>query len=58
MIDFYLGNTRWIIRQIKKLTPRPARITEIGAGEGILCRRNQVGTPLRQRYRLGPDFPS
>ena len=37
LIDHYLGNSRWIVRQLQKQMPRPARIIEIGAGEGGLC---------------------
>ena len=44
-IDLYLGNSRWIVRQLKKQTPRPARIIEIGAGEGDLCRKIQTALP-------------
>ena len=44
-IDLYLGNSRWIVRQLKKQTPRPARIIEIGAGEGDLCRKVQTSLP-------------
>ena len=36
-IDFYLGNSRWILHQLHQ---RPsAQIVEIGAGEGDLCRK-------------------
>jgi len=44
-IDLFLGNSRWIVRQLKKQTPPPARIIEIGAGEGDLCRRVQTSLP-------------
>ena len=44
-IDLFLGNSRWIVRQLKKQTPHPARIIEIGAGEGDLCRRVQTSLP-------------
>ena len=44
-IDLYLGNSRWIVRQLKKQTPRPARIIEIGAGEGDLCCKLQTSLP-------------
>ena len=37
LIDHYLGNSRWIVRQLQKQMPRPARIIEIGAGAGGLC---------------------
>jgi len=44
-IDLFLGNSRWIVRQLKKQTPPPARIIEIGAGEGDLCRKVQTSLP-------------
>jgi hypothetical protein len=44
-IDLYLGNWRWIVRQLKRQTPAPARIIEIGAGEGDLCRKVQTSLP-------------
>lgn len=44
-IDIYLGNSRWIVRQLKRQTPAPARIIEIGAGEGDLCRKVQNSLP-------------
>jgi len=44
-IDLFLGNSRWIVRQLKKQTPPPARIIEIGAGEGDLCCRVQTSLP-------------
>jgi hypothetical protein len=45
LIDLYLGNSRWIVRQLKKQTPPPAQIIEIGAGEGDLCRKVQASLP-------------
>lgn len=44
-IDFFLGNSRWIVGQLKKQNPCPARILEIGAGEGELCRRIHQALP-------------
>lgn len=44
-IDLCLGNSRWIVRQLKKQTPCPARIIEIGAGEGMLCRKIRTSLP-------------
>jgi hypothetical protein len=44
-IDLYLGNSRWIVRQLKKQTSPPAWIIEIGAGEGDLCRKVQTSLP-------------
>lgn len=46
LIDFYLGNSRWIVRQLQKQTPLPAQIIEIGAGEGILCQKIQKILPV------------
>jgi hypothetical protein len=45
LIDLYLGNSRWIVRQLKRQTPASARIIEIGAGEGDLCRKVQTSLP-------------
>lgn len=45
LIDLFLGNSRWILRLLKKQTPPPARIIEIGAGEGMLCRKIQNFLP-------------
>jgi hypothetical protein len=44
-IDFYLGNSRWIVRQLKGRISGPARIMEIGAGEGSLCRKVHAALP-------------
>ncbi|PAZ01451.1 MAG: hypothetical protein CAK90_00225 [Spartobacteria bacterium AMD-G4] len=44
-IDLFLCNSRWIVRQLKKQTPPLARIIEIGAGEGALCRKVQTSLP-------------
>ena len=44
-IDFYLGNSRWIVRQLRERISGPARVIEIGAGEGGLCRRVQSALP-------------
>ena len=44
-IDLYLGNSRWVVRRVKKHPPPPARIIEIGAGEGDLCRKVQTSLP-------------
>ena len=44
-IDLYLGNSRWVVRQLKKQTPPPAQIIEIGAGEGDLCCKVQTSLP-------------
>ena len=53
-IDLYLGNSRWIVRQLKRQTPSPARIIEIGAGEGDLCRK--VQTSLHSSTVTGLDL--
>ncbi len=44
-IDLFLGNSRWIVRQLKKQTLPSVRIIEIGAGEGALCRKVQSALP-------------
>ena len=44
-IDFYLGNSRWIVRELKGRISGPARIMEIGAGEGSLCRKVHAALP-------------
>lgn len=46
LIDLFLGNSRWIVRQLKKQTPPPARVIEIGAGAGDLCRKIQTALPF------------
>lgn len=45
LIDLFLGNSRWIVQQLQKQTPPPARIIEMGAGEGALCRKVQTALP-------------
>ncbi len=45
LIDWYLGNTRWLVRQLKAQSPALDRILEIGAGEGRLCCRIQEALP-------------
>ena len=45
LIDFFLGNSRWIVGQLEKQDPAPARILELGAGEGELCRRINASLP-------------
>lgn len=37
-LNAVMGNVRWIIRMADQ-NPPPARVVEIGAGEGVLCRR-------------------
>jgi hypothetical protein len=37
LIDWYLGNSRWLLRQLKMQNPALDRILELGAGEGRLC---------------------
>lgn len=37
LIDWYLGNTRWLVRQLRAQSPALDRILEVGAGEGRLC---------------------
>jgi len=42
-IDFYLGNSRWILHQLHQHPA--AQIVEIGAGEGDLCRKIHSSLP-------------
>jgi len=44
-IDLFLGNSRWILRQLKNQSTAPQRIVELGAGEGALCRKIQTALP-------------
>ena len=44
-IDLFLGNSRWIVGQLERQNPAPARIVEIGAGEGALCRKINASLP-------------
>ncbi|MEI8293987.1 MAG: class I SAM-dependent methyltransferase [bacterium] len=44
-IDLCLGNSRWILSQLKKQSPASSRIVEIGAGEGGLCQSIQAAFP-------------
>ncbi len=39
LIDGFLGNSRWMLRSLGKLRGRAQGVIELGAGEGILCRR-------------------
>ena len=55
-IDFYLGNSRWIVRQLKGRISGPARIMEIGAGEGSLCRKVHAALPSSRV--TGLDLPT
>ena len=59
LIDLFLGNSRWIVRQLQKQTPLPARIIEIGAGEGTLCRKVQTARPssiVRSKCGMPPTI--
>lgn len=53
-IDLFLGNSRWTVRQLKRQTPAPVRILEIGAGEGGLCR--QIKAALSSSSVTGLDL--
>lgn len=44
-IDCYLGNSRWIVRELKSRISGPARIMEIGAGGGWLCESIHAALP-------------
>jgi hypothetical protein len=38
-LDLFLGNSRWILRSLRRFCDCPDRLVELGAGEGLLCRR-------------------
>jgi SAM-dependent methyltransferase len=46
LIDWYLGNTRWLLRQLKAQSPALNRILDVGAGEGRLCCKIHESLPL------------
>ena len=39
LIDNFLGNSRWVLRRLTGKEEDHPRILELGAGEGLLCRR-------------------
>lgn len=39
LINLFLGNSRWILGALGKLQGTAQGVVELGAGEGILCRR-------------------
>jgi len=45
LIDLYLGNSRWIVRQLKIQKPFLGRIVEIGSGEGDMCCKIRSSIP-------------
>lgn len=51
VINFLMGNERWIVRQARLLAP--ASITELGAGEGILSGK-LAAIALVEGYDLAP----
>jgi hypothetical protein len=53
-IDLFLGNSQWLVRQLREQTPAPARIFELGAGEGRLCR--QIKAALSSSTVTGLDL--
>lgn len=36
-LDLFLGNSRWILRALRRIQDRCGRYVELGAGEGRLC---------------------
>lgn len=36
-LDLFLGNSRWILRALRRIQDRCGRFVELGAGEGRLC---------------------
>ena len=62
-IDCYLGNSRWIVRELKSRISGPARIMEIGAGGGWLCESVHAALPASRLTGLDlvprpPGLPS
>ena len=51
LINFFMGNERWIKRRVAGLEPR--HLTELGAGEGHLCRALAKGSEVTA-YDLAP----
>jgi len=45
IMDFFLGNSRWILRSLCRFHHGPGRLVELGAGEGLLCRRIEEANP-------------
>ena len=63
LIDWYLGNSRWLVRQLQNQGPALHQILELGAGEGGLCQRivealpesRVIGLDLTARPKNLPD---
>jgi hypothetical protein len=53
-VDAFMGNTRWILRKIRTLTPEDGTIVELGAGEGRLASR--LGGAFPRRRIVGLDL--
>lgn len=45
LLDLFLGNSRWILRSLNRFRDRSDRLVELGAGEGLLCRRIHEARP-------------
>jgi hypothetical protein len=62
-IDLFLGNSRWLLGKLDKLRGRAQGVVELGAGEGLLCRRISAllpGTTVTALDRVGrpEDLPA
>lgn len=44
-LDHLLGNSRWILRSIRRTAHDALSVVELGAGEGYLCRRIRQAQP-------------
>jgi hypothetical protein len=47
-INFFMGNTRWILRKIHTLSGGNGQVAEIGAGDGHLCAKLRRAFPCRK----------
>lgn len=47
LLDFFLGNSRWILRELRSLPNSGGPLAELGAGEGSLCHRIALALPGR-----------
>jgi len=45
LLDLFLGNSRWILRSLGRFRDRPYPMVELGAGEGLLCRKIHEARP-------------
>ena len=47
-LDLFLGNSRWILRSLSRIGDQSYRLVELGAGEGLLCRKIHEANPKCQ----------